>query len=226
MDALDVVLGPGRDLLVRADAALTAAGAPAASPVWDLLRRVGALPGDALEFAAGLDPVPMRAAAEELRARAAEFTDERLAVDRAAAERPWEGAGADAFTAAWLALARHIGDSADPGEPTLAGRLGALASYVDGVATWAATLRGRLAMAVAATLTSAEAVVLKSAPADSPAAGEAAGAVGAKVLGPVADAVRVGHDLHDAWSPSLTELTYRGPVQAGPLGFPTTRADL
>ena len=161
------------------------------------------------------------------RSRAAEFADERQTVDRAVADRPWEGAGADAFNAVWRTLGQHIGDSADPGDPTLAGRLGALASYLDGVATWAATLRGRLAMAVAATLTSAEAVVLKSAPSDSPAAASAAAAVGVKVLGPVADAVRAGRDLHDAWSPSLTELTYRGAAPAGPLGYSsTTRADL
>src|SRR5690349_23674276 len=111
MDALDVVLGPGRDLLGRVDATLTAAGAPAGSHLWELLRRTGALPGEALEFVAGLDPAPMEAAAEELRDRAAQFTHERSAVERVAAERPWEGSGADAFAAVWRALADHIGDT-------------------------------------------------------------------------------------------------------------------
>jgi len=227
MDALDVVLGPGRDLLGRVDATLTAAGAPAESRLWDLLQRVGALPGDAVEFAAGLDPVPMRAAAEDLRARAAEFTDERSAVDRVAADRPWEGSSADAFSAVWRALADHIGDTIDAGEPTLIGRLTALASYVDGVATWATTLRGRVAMAVADALASAEAVVLNTAPTDSTTAADAAAAVAVKVLGPLADAVRGGRDLHDAWTPNLAELTYRGAVLSGPRGFPTTtRVDL
>ncbi len=227
MDALDVVLGPGRDLLGRVDATLAAAGAPAGSPVWDLLRRTGALPGDALEFVAGLDPVPMLAAAEELRARAAEFTGERSAVEGVAADRPWEGSGADAFTAVWRTLADHIGDTVDAGEPTLAGRLAALASYVDGVAAWSGTLRGRLALAVADALASAEALVLKTAPPDGTAAGTAAAAVGATVLGPVADALRSGRDLHDTWTPSLAELTYRGAVSAGPSGFSsTTRVDL
>lgn len=228
MDALDVVLGPGRDLLGRVDATLTAAGAPAESPLWELLRRVGALPGDALEFAAGLDPVAMRRAAEDLRARAVEFTDERSAVDRVAADRPWEGSSADAFSAVWRSLADHIGDTVDAGEPTLTGRLAALASYVDGVATWAATLRDRLAMAVADTLTSAEAVVLKTAPTDGTAAASAAAAVGVKVLGPLADAARTGRDLHDAWTPNLAELAYRGAVgETGPRGLQTTtRVDL
>lgn len=227
MDALDVVLGPGRDLLGRVDATLTAAGAPAESPLWALMRRTRALPGDALEFVAGLDPVPMEAAAEELRSRAAEFTDERSAVDRVAADRPWEGSGADAFAAVWRSLADHIGDTVDGGEPTLAGRLAALASYVDGVADWSGTLRGRLAMAVADALASAEALVLKTAPPDSTAAATAAAAVGARVLGAVAEALREGHDLHDAWTPSLAELTYRGAVPAGPPGFSgATRVDL
>jgi hypothetical protein len=227
MDALDVVLGSGRDLLGRVDATLTAAGAPADSRLWELLRRVGALPGDALEFAAGLDPAPMRAAAEDLRARAVEFTDERSAVERVVADRPWEGSSAGAFGAVWRALADHIGDTVDAGEPTLAGRLSALASFVDGVATWAVTLRGRLAMAVADALASAEAVVLKTAPTDSTAAADAAAAVGVKVLGPLADAVRSGRDLHDAWTPNLAELTYRGADSPGPRGFSTTtRVDL
>jgi hypothetical protein len=192
-----------------------------------MLRRTGALPGDALEFVAGLDPVPMQAAAEELRSQAAQFTDERSAVERVAAERPWEGSGAGAFAAVWRALADHIGDSVDAGEPTLAGRLGALASYVDGVAAWSGRLRGRLAMAVADVLASAEAVVLKTAPPDSTAAGAAAATVGARVLGPVAEALRSGHDLLDTWAPNLAELTYRGAVPAGPSGFSsTTRVDL
>jgi len=227
MDALDVVLDPGRDLLAQVDASLTAAGAPAGSRLWELLGRVGALPGDALEFAAGLDPGPMRAAADDLRDRAVEFTDQRSAVDRVAADRPWEGSGADAFSAVWRALADHIGDTVDAGEPTLTGRLTALASYADGVATWAATLRGRVAMAVADALASAEAVVLRTAPTDSTAAADAAAAVGVKVLGPLADAVRSGRDLHDAWTPHLAELAYRGAVSPGPRGLPTTtRVDL
>jgi hypothetical protein len=227
MDALDVVLGPGRDLLGRVDATLTAAGAPAESPLWELLRQIGALPGDALEFGAALDPVAMRNAAEDLRARAVEFTDERSAVDRVAADRPWEGSGADAFSAVWQSLADHIGDTVDGGEPTLSGRLSALASYVDGVATWASTLRGRLAMAVADTLASAEAVVLATAPTDSTAAASAAASVGVKVLTPLAQATRTGRDLHDAWTPNLAELTYRGAASSGPRGFhTTTRVDL
>jgi hypothetical protein len=227
MDALDIVLGPGRDLLGRVDATLAAAGAPPGHPIWPLLRRVGALPGDALEFAAGLDPAPMRSAADELRARSAEFLDERRAVDRAVAERPWEGSGADAFGSVWRALAQHIGSDPATDRASLTGRLAALASYVDGAASWSAGLRGSLAMAVADALASREAVVLRTAPLDSTAASGAAAAVGVTVLRPVAEAVRDGAELHDEWSPRLAELIYRGPVETGPVGYPTTtRVDL
>jgi hypothetical protein len=227
MDALDMVLAPGRDLLGRVDAALAAAGAPSGALIWPLLRRVGALPGDALEFAAGLDPAPLRSAAEELWARSAEFLDERRAVDRAVAERPWEGSGADAFGSVWRALAQHIGDAPAADQASLAGRLAALATYVDNVASWSVTLRERLAMAVADALTSNEAVVLRSAPPDSTTASGAAAAVGATVLEPVAEAMRDGADLHDEWSSRLAELFYRGPVETGPVGsVTTTRVDL
>jgi len=47
MDLLDRVTGPAADLLARVDDGLLAEGAPAGHPIWPLLRRAGALPGDA-----------------------------------------------------------------------------------------------------------------------------------------------------------------------------------
>jgi hypothetical protein len=218
MDVLDHVAGPGRDLLGRVDAVLVAAGAPPEDPIWLPLRRVGALPGDALEFAVGLDAQGMTATSDELRLASREFADRRadLATDVDAAE--WTGSGAEAFTAVWAALADHIGDGAAPDQPTLAGRLVAQASYLDSVARWVADLRAELAVTLATVLTSAEAVVLHGPQPATADAVRAASAIGTRVLSTVADALQTGYDLHDEWAPHLRELRYQPPADPGRTG--------
>ncbi|WP_327006637.1 WXG100 family type VII secretion target [Dactylosporangium sp. NBC_01737] len=149
MDALDRLAGIGTDLLHRVDAALVAGGAPVGDPLWPLLRLVGALPGDALEFGLKLTPQPLRSAAAQLRADADRFARrrDRLAADLGPAAGAWEGAGAEAFAARWQSLAGHLGDGADPA--TVTGRLRATASYADALADWSEGLRTELAEAVA-----------------------------------------------------------------------------
>jgi hypothetical protein len=163
MDALDRVVAPGRDLLGRVDAALVAAGAPPGDPIWPLLRRVGALPGDALEFAVGLDAEPMLSAAAELRSRSRDFGDRSIDLTARIGSRPWTGSGAETFTALWRALGSHIGDGAAADQPSITGRLLAMSSYLDSVAHWMTALRTKLAVAVASALISAEAVTLRAA---------------------------------------------------------------
>ncbi|GAA0709951.1 hypothetical protein Drose_02770 [Dactylosporangium roseum] len=161
MDALERLSGVGGDLLRHVDAALAEDGAPADDPIWPLLRRVGALPGDALDFALRLDAPALRIAAEELRAIADRFAHER---DRLAADvgrSAWEGTGAEAFAAVWRSLSDHIGPGPDPA--TICGRLLATVSYVDGLAGWAVHLREEMAEAVARAVSSAEAVTLRAA---------------------------------------------------------------
>src|SRR5581483_7838900 len=94
MDALNQVAGAGRDLLARVDAALLAAGAPADAPIWPLLRRTGALPGEALEFVLSLNPEPMRSAGAELRGRAAEFAEQRAELDERVGAAPGDAGAA------------------------------------------------------------------------------------------------------------------------------------
>jgi hypothetical protein len=254
MDALDRVAGAGRDLLGRVDAALIAAGAPAGSPIWPLLRRTGALPGEALEFALGLDAEPVLSAAVELRGRANEFAEQRAELvehiggaqqTAPAGGGAWQGAGAEAFAAQWQALSAHIGDSAARDQPSLAGRLLSMSAYLEALARWLSGLRGTLAGAVAEALTSAEAVVLRGVPPLAPGAllgpltagpsdgagtgavAQAAATVGAHVLAPVERALREGHDLHDEWAPWLAELPYRPPADLRAGGFTgITRVDL
>jgi hypothetical protein len=159
MDALERLSSVGADLLARVDAALAAGGAPADDPIWPLLRQVGALPADVLDFGLRLDHIALRSAATELRAVADRFARQpaRLAAD--IGRSAWEGTGAEAFAAVWESLSEHIGEGTDPA--TVTGRLLATASYVDDLAGWAADLRHELAEAIARVATSAEAVTLR-----------------------------------------------------------------
>ncbi|GAA3249604.1 hypothetical protein [Dactylosporangium siamense] len=224
MDALDRLAGIGTDLLHRVDAVLIAGGAPAGDPLWPLLRLVGALPGDALEFGLKLTPEPLRDTAARLRADAGRFARRR---DRLAADlrvEDWEGAGADAFGARWQSLAGHLGDGGDPA--TVVGRLRATASYADALADWSTGLRAELAEAVVRVTGSAEAVTIRAAGTDGPPAPvalAAAARIGARVLRPVADAFGAARELEARWSPDLTELRYTELHHQAPAG-PTDAA--
>src|SRR5688500_462112 len=100
MDVLDRVVAPARDLLRRVDATLAAAGAPADHPIWPLLRRVGSLPGDAFEFAAGFDADALAMAADDVRRYAERYAElgERIEVGE------WTGPAAATFAAHWARL--------------------------------------------------------------------------------------------------------------------------
>jgi hypothetical protein len=208
MDELDHVLAPARDLLGRVDAALVSTGAPADHPIWPLLRRVGSLPGDALEFAAGVDGNALRAACDELKAHAERYADlgTRIEIEE------WTGPAAATFAAHSHRLHDHLG-----GEDGLAGRLLATAEHFERLATWGADLRGELAYAIAESLTSTEAVTLHQ---DRPATETslAAAAIGVAVLAPLAARLPPVEALLDG--ASLGELPYRPPA-TGTVGSPT-----
>ena len=206
MDLLDRVTGPAADLLARVDDGLLAEGAPAGHPIWPLLRRAGALPGDAVAGIAALRLEPVRGSAAELRQLAGEYTGR--AVDVPA---DWTGTAATAYAARAADLSGYLRDSA--------GRLTATAEYLDDVADWMVWARGTLAEALAVVLGSAEAVLLHG-----PAPDRAAGAtIGVHVL----DAVLAVHDegraRHDRWAGRLDEVAYR-PAPGGSLAEsgPTT----
>jgi hypothetical protein len=55
MDPFDRLAGPAGDLRRRVGESLAAGGAPEGHPIWPLLRRLRALPGEAL---AALRPAP------------------------------------------------------------------------------------------------------------------------------------------------------------------------
>jgi hypothetical protein len=208
MDALDLVLAPARDLLGRVDAALMSTGAPADHAIWPLLRRVGSLPGDALEFTAGLDVAALDAAAHEVRAHADRYAElgTHIEIDE------WTGLAAATFAAHSRRLYDHL-----CAEDGLAGRLLATAAHFARLAAWGAELRREVAFAIVEALTSIEAVTLHR---DRPGteAALAAATIGMAVLAPVATAVPDAEALLDA--ASLGELPYRPPA-SGPVGSPT-----
>ncbi len=242
MDLLDRVLPPARDLLARTDATLAGAGAPPDHEIWPLLRRVGALPSDALEFVAGLSPDPLADVAVELRARSDGYAGNRTTLESAVAGTRWEGAAGSAFAAHWGVLAGHLGDAESADEASMAGRLIALLGYLDEVGEWIIGTRARLAGTLAGVLGSAEAVAVRSAsgavpphPGTAAAAGGVAGlaaapavaaaAIGARVLGAVDAAVTAGHQIAGRWQPRLGELPFVAPEAASTAGG-RTRVDL
>ncbi|WP_213451541.1 hypothetical protein [Rhizomonospora bruguierae] len=178
MDALGRLAAPAGDLFARVDAALIRAGAPEEHPIWPLLRRVGALPGEAVAAVVALRPGGLTRAAAPLRGLAEEYERAATTGARAAGQGApgrgaaghgaggggaigdgWSGAGADAFAGHWSSLAGHL---AGP-EESLAARLRATAGYAEAVADWMADTRAALAAALAEALGSAEAVALVTA---------------------------------------------------------------
>ena len=207
MDLLDRVHPIARGLLGRVDATLLSSGAPADHPVWPLLRRLGALPGEVVERLAEIGPEALGAAAGPLRDRADGYLSWASSVPALAA---WRGPAAEGFAARWSTLSRHLAGD----EETMAGRLVDTARYLEDVAAWLGRARRELAGALAECLGSAEAATLHAGSAE-PAAGArgaavAAATLGAHVLAAAGEVLDDGQRTLDAWHGRLDEL--RQPV--------------
>lgn len=209
MDALARLEPVARPLTHAVDQLLATLGAPAEHPVWSLLRRVSATPADALSAIAQLDPARLRAIAAAVRERA-------VAYDAAAvpADVDWLGLAGQTYAVRAAALDAH--QRAD-GAGSLAGRLRATAGYLDETAQWQQSSRDRLARALAAVMTSSQAVAIRV-----PAAGGfldtgpsvvAAADVSAGLLRAVAAGLDEGQALRERWAPRLTELIFESPTE-------------
>ncbi|MEV4760582.1 hypothetical protein AB0J86_36520 [Micromonospora sp. NPDC049559] len=220
MDPLDRLAGPGADLLRRVDDTLVAAGAPDDHRIWPLLRRLRALPGEAVAAVAALHPAPLAEAGGALRTRLPEYEDARAALAR---EVSWQGAGAEAYAAQRDALAAYL----TAGPESLAGRLSATAGYAAALGDWVTASRGALARTVAEVLGSAEAVaLLPGAAEDGPAsAAPAAAEIGARVLTTVAEAYDRAEALLARWAPRLGEVDFRPPAGTAARFDLTTRVE-
>lgn len=230
MDVLDRIAEPARDLLGRVDAVLTEVGVPADPELRTLLTRLAGLPGAVAESVLALRPGALVEVGVALRDAAAGYDLAVASLSPAVAGSSWEGAGAAAFAARWRALAAHLGSGTDP--DTMAGRLSALASYLDEVTDWMVDTRDSLAAALVTALGSAEALRLRQesgptaglgdgsfGPAGTPGSATAAARIGRLVLATVDASVRSGEALADRWASRLAGLAYRAEVAPETGGF-------
>ena len=227
MDLLDRVHPIARELLTRVDATLLSSGAPDDHPIWPLLRRLGALPGEAVDHLAELAPETLSVTAGALRDRADGYRSWTASVPVVEA---WRGPAAEGFAARWSTLAGHLAGD----EETMAGRLVDTARYLEDVTAWLARARREVAGALAECLGSAEAATLHAAPTGRTAGGDvpggvgtaaaarglvvAAATIGAHVLAAVADVLDDGQHTLDAWRGHLDELRYPAAAPSARMG--------
>ncbi|MEV0713480.1 hypothetical protein [Asanoa sp. NPDC050611] len=184
-DALDHVAVPAGDLLGRVDDLLARFGAPDDDPVWPLLRRVRALPGEAVSaLAAALRAAPVASAGDEMRARSAAFAGAQAV---AATPVPWDGPAGEAYAAHGGRLSADLAAAGDA--------LFATGRLADEVADWIDRTRARLARVLADVLASAEAVSVVLGADD---AARAAATIATRVLSTLDVAISDGETL---WRP-------------------------
>ena len=219
MDALDRLAPPAADLLARVDAMLARCGAPPGHPVWPLLRRLHALPGEAVSAVVAASAAPLDTTGSAL--RRIEETYRHAYIALPPTPEGWRGAGAESFAAQWAALRRHLGQD-------LTGRLRDTVSFVEAIGDWTRETRLALARTLAAALTSAQAVLVRTAataPDDRetapvpPDVVRAAADIAARVLSTLTEAYDRGAALLDEWAPRLDEVGYRAPTSASPVGL-------
>jgi len=230
MDALARLYPVAHQLLAQVDLALATLGAPAEHPVWNLLRRLGATPGDVVGHLAGLRPEPLREAALALHAEAETYRSIEVPVEVA-----WSGAAAEVYRAHAAALAVHLGRAdAVAADASMIGRLAAMAAYAEQAADWVQDARDRMARALADVFSSTQAVQLKGgpglggleeltrAPAGVPAATVPAATVPAATVLAAADiavwllaaaeeVLVAGQDLHARFAAELGEVPFVAP---------------
>ncbi len=213
MAALAALAAAAGPLLRDIDAALATFGVPPTHPVYRALGSVGATPAGLVGFAADLEPSRLRAAGTALRAQAAAYEQAEIPADSG-----WESNTARYFAESTTAIRDHLAG----GTASLAGRLRALASYVDSLADWQQALRDDLARVLARAMTSSQAVTLRLSMAPSgdgaglTAAALAAADIAVVLLGVAEDAAAAGRDLI-RYAPGPDELPYRKPAHTEPL---------
>jgi hypothetical protein len=234
MDPLDQLAPAAADLLARAEATLTSAGAPTDHPVWALLRRLRVLPGDAVAAVAALRPEPLAGAGPALRELSAAYAGAATAVARSVS---WSGPAADAYAERATALADHLGvdplraahvgadhvgadhrAGTEPLDHGLVERVAATRDFAEAVDAWTVRARRDLARTLALLLGSAQAVTLRTAasgPVPTPEVITAAADVAARVLAMVAGAYDEAQVLRDDWAARLSEADWRPPTPTG-----------
>lgn len=210
MDSLVKVHVAASAMLGRVDETLAHGGAPADHPIWELLRRRGLLPGDAVANVVAWSAEPIRARAVLVR----RHHSRGIALEGLSG---WEGQAGAAFETR-LVAARNAHE-------VLARNADTLGRYLDELAEWIIQGRMRVAQTLATVIRSQQAVTLTAGmgPVHVTRA-RAAADIGAEVLGEI-DQFWVGAlDLSHAWSGRL-EAESVAPVPAIS-GRATLRAEL
>jgi len=203
MDRLDDLLDTARPMLDRVDQMLSVVGAPGDHPVWDELRRVRLLPGDAARAVAALKPSALGEAGPAIRAGA------RTCVEIAAELPPpedWTGAAAEAYDETRRRTAAELSG----GDESLDERLEATADLAEALREWMQQTRDELARALGAALRSSEAAALTIAAGMPPAETDIRGAadIAASLLRVVAD----NYDYADELIHGSSDLTEALPM--------------
>ncbi|GAA1845748.1 hypothetical protein [Asanoa iriomotensis] len=181
-DALDHLAAPAGELLARVDDLLARFGAPDDDPVWPLLRRVRALPGEAVAaLTETLRAAPVATAGADLRSHAAAYADAQAVVTTPVA---WEGPAGEAYAAHAARLSADLAAAGDA--------LAAAGRLADDTAAWIGRTRSRLAGVLADALASAEAVAVVLHTDDAPAA---AATIATRVLSALDAAIAEGENL-------------------------------
>jgi hypothetical protein len=204
MDTLDHAMGTAGTLLIRIDEVLGAVGAPRDHGVWDEMRRVRLLPGDAARAVVALRAAELVAASPELRADARAYAG---IAESLPPPGEWRGEAADAYDTARQRIADHLSGGPD----SLDERLEATADLADALAEWMAQTRSDLAVTLAEVLGSAEALsIVADAALDLAGHREvlAAADAGERILRTVADSYDLAADLLDG----STDLAVAVPV--------------
>jgi uncharacterized protein YukE len=182
MDRLDDLLDTARPMLDRVDQMLSVAGAPGDHRVWDELRRVRLLPGDAARAVAALRPAALGEAGPEIRAEARACV--QLAADLPPPEQ-WTGAAAEAYDEARQRIAAQLSG----GDESLDERMEATADLAEALREWMQQTRDQLTRALAEALGSSEAAALTLVAGMPPGEADVRGAadIAASILRVVAD---------------------------------------
>ncbi|MEV0454737.1 hypothetical protein [Catellatospora methionotrophica] len=208
MDALTHLHHSTSGLLARVDGCLVRWGAPEGHPVWALLRRTGALPGDAVAGLIGWPVAPWLEQKDRLRLQLSEVEEIGEQLGRVPA---WDGRAGDAFAASRDRVSREFEQWAE--------RLRADVTFHEELVTALGDGRARVARRLAQVAGSAEAVVLVigegPVPGDTAPGGVAAGVPGLDPVAQARAAAAIGQVLLAEVDTALTAieaLLARGPV--------------
>jgi hypothetical protein len=188
MDALGRIYPAASELLSISDGLLARHGAPDGHEVLALLRQTGRLPGDFAAAMADWHPAVLLERASLTRAQSGRLQQVSAELTQ---PYPWQGPAASALSARLHVASRQAS--------ALGSTAAATASALTELAAWLTQARLRLARALAITLTSTEAVTLKSVTGQPLSRAEAAARISVVVLREAESVQQASRDFAAHW---------------------------